>query len=150
MVEKADTDEGHCASNGIHVGEERTLLNKVRKQNTRDDNRYTSNDNIEREQVLKGKIGRYPVVMHLDLDAFEVGEQVGYYTYDSMPNKRFKLVIKEQVAVNASGSMKVVMYEYTSSGVHSGTFDGQYECRGDYYEGTFTNSKGKKFKFVLQ
>ena len=109
-----------------------------------------NNDNIEHEQVLKGKIGRYPVVMHLNLDAFEVGEQVGYYTYDSMPNKRFKLVIKEQVAVNASGSMKVVMYEYTSSGVHSGTFDGQYECRGDYYEGTFTNSKGKKFKFVLQ
>ena len=109
-----------------------------------------SNENIEREQILKGNIGPYKVVMHLNLDAFEVGQEVGYYTYDSMPNKRFKLVIKKDEAINASGSMKVVMYEYTSKGVHSGTFDGQYECRGDYYEGTFKNSKGKKFKFVLQ
>ena len=109
-----------------------------------------SNENIEREQILKGNIGPYKVVMHLNLDAFEVGQEVGYYTYDSMPNKRFKLVIKKEAAINASGSMRVVMYEYTSKGVHSGTFDGQYECRGDYYEGTFKNSKGKKFKFVLQ
>ena len=109
-----------------------------------------SNENIEREQILKGNIGPYKVVMHLNLDAFEVGQEVGYYTYDSMPNKRFKLVIKKEEAINASGSMRVVMYEYTSKGVHSGTFDGQYECRGDYYEGTFKNSKGKKFKFVLQ
>ena len=109
-----------------------------------------SNENIEREQILKGNIGPYKVVMHLNLDAFEVGQEVGYYTYDSMPNKRFKLVIKKEAAINASGSMRVVMYEFTSKGVHSGTFDGQYECRGDYYEGTFKNSKGKKFKFVLQ
>ena len=108
------------------------------------------NDNIEHEQVLKGKIGPYKVVMHLDLDAFDVGQEVGYYTYDSMPNKRFKLIIMKQEAINASGSMRIVMYEYTSKGVHSGTFDGQYECRGDYYEGTFKNSKGKKFKFVLE
>ena len=109
-----------------------------------------SNENIEREQILKGNIGPYKVVMHLNLDAFEVGQEVGYYTYDSMPNKRFKLVIKKEAAINASGSMRVVMYEFTSKGVHSGTFDGQYECRGDYYEGNFKNSKGKKFKFVLQ
>lgn len=109
-----------------------------------------NNDNIEREQVLTGKIGPYPVVMHINLDAFQEGEQVGYYTYNSMPNKRFKLVVKEYEALNDKGSMRVIMYEYTSKGVHSGTFDGQYECRGDYYEGTFKNSKGKKFKFLLQ
>ena len=109
-----------------------------------------ANDNIEHEQVLTGKIGPYPVVMRLDLNALEVENQVGCYTYNSMPNKPFKLVVKKFVAVNASGSMRLVLHEYTSTGVHSGTFDGQYECRGDYYEGVFTNSKGKKFKFKLQ
>ena len=109
-----------------------------------------ANDNVERQQVLKGKIGPYPIVMRLNLDAFEVGKQIGYYTYDSMPNKEFKLVVKKYEALNAKGSMRVVFYEYTSKGLHSGTFDGQYECRGDYYEGTFTISKGKKFKFILQ
>ena len=54
------------------------------------------------------------------------------------------------VAVNAKGTMDLVLHEYTARGKHSGTFDGSYECRGDYYAGTFTNSKGKKFKFVLK
>ena len=109
-----------------------------------------NNDNIEREQVLKGTIGTHPIIMHLNLDAFREGEQVGYYTYNSMPNKRFTLVVKVYETLNTKGSMRVVLYEYTSNGVHSGTFDGQYECRGDLYKGTFKNSKGKKFKFVLQ
>ncbi|MBO4871465.1 MAG: hypothetical protein J5565_05735 [Muribaculaceae bacterium] len=99
-------------------------------------------------QELNGKIGPYAVKMFLKLN--EVGDEVGYYYYVKYPKNVFKLRLEEMVAVNASGSMHVVLNEYTSKGVHSGTFDGQYECRGDYYAGTFTNSKGKRFKFVLQ
>ena len=105
---------------------------------------------FEREQVLYGKIGPHQVVMRLDLDHFSIGEVVGYYYYKKRPKNRFTLVVHDYEAINAKGSMNVVLYEYTSKGVHSGTFNGQYECRGDYYEGTFTNSKGKKFKFILE
>jgi len=105
---------------------------------------------FEHEQVLSGKIGPHQVVMHLDLDYFTIGEVVGYYYYKKRPKNRFTLVIHDYEAINASGSMNVVLYEYTSKGFHSGTFKGQYECRGDYYKGIFTNSKGKKFKFILE
>ncbi|MBR5638232.1 MAG: hypothetical protein IKW83_00570 [Muribaculaceae bacterium] len=101
-------------------------------------------------QVLTGKIGRHKVVMHLNLNHFTIGETVGYYIYKSNPQNRFNLVVKDYETINAKGSMIVVLYEYTDKGVHSGTFKGQYECRGDYYEGVFTNSKGKKYKFILE
>ena len=105
---------------------------------------------FEQEQVLNGKIGPHQVVMHLDLDHFTIGEVVGYYYYKKRPNNRFTLVVHDYEAINTHGSMNVVLYEYTGKGVPSGTFKGQYECRGDYYEGIFTNSKGKKFKLILE
>ncbi|MBO7609942.1 MAG: hypothetical protein J6S96_07055 [Muribaculaceae bacterium] len=101
-------------------------------------------------QELTGKIGPYAVKMFLRLDSFSKGNEVGYYYYVKYPKNVFKLKLVEMVAINASGSMHVVLNEYTSKGVHSGTFDGQYECRGDFYAGTFTNSKGKQFKFKLE
>lgn len=101
-------------------------------------------------QELSGKIGPYAVKMFLDISGAEDDTEVGYYYYTAYPKTHYKLVLKKMVAVNAQGSMDMVLYEYTKAGVHSGTFDGQYECRGDHYSGTFTNSKGKRFKFTLE
>ena len=101
-------------------------------------------------QQLSGKIGPYAVKMFVDISGAEDDTEVGYYYYTAYPKTHYKLVLKKMAAINAQGSMDMVLYEYTKAGVHSGTFDGQYECRGDYYSGTFTNSKGKRFKFTLE
>ena len=102
-------------------------------------------------QQLKGKIGPYAIVMNLDLRAMSEGEIVGTYYYVSRPHSIFTLRLVSMVAINAKGSMMIVLEEYSPAGKHTGTFDGQYECRGDYYAGTFTNATtGKKFKFVLE
>ena len=109
-----------------------------------------TDNSAQYNQVLNGKIGPYAVKMFLNISGAEDDNTVGYYYYTAYPKNRFKLVLKEMEAINAKGSMHIVLYEYTSQGVHSGTFDGQYECRGDYYAGTFTNSKGKKYHFTLE
>lgn len=101
-------------------------------------------------QVLKGKIGPYAITMHLDnLGSANKSDIVGHYYYNERPHSIFSLRMVSSVAINAKGSMQLVLNEYTSKGFHSGTFRGQYECRGDYYSGTFTNSKGEKFSFEL-
>ena len=100
-------------------------------------------------QQLKGKIGPYEVTMFLNLQGTDVGQVVGYYYYNERPKTHFKLVLTHIEAINIKGSMKVILKEYTPKGNHTGTFNGQYECRGDYYAGTFVNSKGKKYKFEL-
>lgn len=102
-------------------------------------------------QVLEGQIGPYAITMYLqDLSLMDESDIVGYYFYNDRPHSKFKLKMVSMVAVNAKGSMRLVLNEYTPKGFHSGTFNGQYECRGDYYSGTFTNSKGKKFDFTLE
>lgn len=95
-----------------------------------------------------GKIGQYEITMYLGLDSHD-GDSVGYYFYNDRPNTHFKLVQTELEAINIHGSMHLVLKEYTPKGNHTGTFDGQYECRGGYFGGTFTNSKGKEFEFEL-
>jgi hypothetical protein len=106
-----------------------------------------ASDNI---QTLKGKIGPYAVTMQLAPRDFEEGRFVGSYFYNDRPNSKFRLKLVKMETINLHGSMKVVLEEYTATGRHTGTFNGQYECRGDYFAGTFTNSQGRKFKFVLE
>jgi len=101
-------------------------------------------------QILTGKIGPYEVKMHLRISGAQDDDEVGYYYYTAHPDNRFKLKMISMVAVNAKGTMELVLHEYTAQGKNTGTFDGNYECRGDHYAGTFTNSKGEKFKFVLE
>lgn len=101
-------------------------------------------------QKLRGNIGPYAVTMFLTQDRWEEGNIIGYYYYNAYPNNKFKLKLSSMETINIHGSMHVVLKEYTKKGKHSGTFKGQYECRGDYYVGTFTNSKGQKYKFELQ
>ena len=103
------------------------------------------------EETLEGHIGPYTITMNLDdLSDADVGDFAGYYYYNDRPQSKFRLKIVDYVAVNAKGSMKLVMKEYSPKGSHTGTFNGQYECRGSYYAGTFTNSKGQKFKFEVK
>lgn len=99
-------------------------------------------------QKYTGKIGQYEITMFVNFSMYD-GDSIGYYYYNNRPNTKFKLVQTEMEAINAQGSMHVVMKEYTPKGTHSGTFDGQMECRGSGFEGEFTNSKGKKYKFEL-
>jgi hypothetical protein len=96
-----------------------------------------------------GKIGPYDITFFRNPADMGEGDEVGYYYYNERPNSIFKLILVENTAINAKGSMHVVLKEYTANGNHTGTFDGQYESRGGGYEGTFTNSKGDKFHFEL-
>jgi len=97
----------------------------------------------------EGKIGPYAVTFFRNPADIGVGDEVGYYYYNDRPNSVFKLILVKNEAINAKGSMHVILKEYSPNGKHTGTFDGQYECRGGGYVGTFKNSKGKKFKFKL-
>ena len=95
-----------------------------------------------------GHIGPYAITLFLS-DVVEENKQCGYYYYNSRPNSLFKLVLKRYDVTNIRGTMKMVIYEYTPKGKHSGTFNGQLEGRGDTYSGTFTNSKGTRYKFSV-
>lgn len=107
-------------------------------------------EDIDLEE-MEGKIGPYSITMQLhDLSDVDEGDFVGYYYYNERPQSKFSLKVVSMVAINTKGSMQLVMKEYTPGGKHSGTFNGQYECRGSYYAGTFTNSKGQKFDFKVQ
>ncbi|MBR3710995.1 MAG: hypothetical protein IKM99_08545 [Bacteroidales bacterium] len=99
-------------------------------------------------QKFTGKIGPYEITMKISFADYD-GDSIGYYYYNSRPQTLFKLVQTELEAINIHGSMHVVLDEYTPKGFHSGTFDGQLESRGDFFEGTFVNSKGKEFEFKL-
>ena len=123
---------------------------QVSAQNSTVQGNDETTDSQAEYQVLNGKIGPYQVKMYLCINGAQDDDEVGYYYYTANPRNRFKLKMISMVAINAKGTMEVVLHDYTSDGKHSGTFDGNYECRGDHYVGTFTNSKGKKFKFVLE
>ena len=100
-------------------------------------------------QRFEGNIGPYPVTLFLNPGDVGVGNTVGNYYYNERPNSVFTLELVKNEAINTKGSMHIVLKEFTSNGNHTGTFDGQYECRGGGFEGTFTTTKGKKFKFEL-
>ena len=100
---------------------------------------------------MSGNIGPYTIVMNINPSA-PSGNNCGYYYYTDKKHPRrakFKLVMGQYNQINASGSVKMTLYEFSPSGNNTGTFRGQFESRSDYYEGTFTNSKGKKFHFRL-
>ena len=100
-------------------------------------------------QRFEGNIGPYPVTLFLNPGDVGVGNTVGNYYYNDRPNSVFTLELVKNEAINTKGSMHIVLKEFTSNGNHTGTFDGQYECRGGGFEGTFTTTKGKKYKFEL-
>ena len=100
-------------------------------------------------QRFEGNIGPYPVTLFLNPGDMGVGDNVGNYYYNERPNSVFTLELVKNEAINTKGSMHIVLKEFTSNGNHTGTFDGQYECRGGGFEGTFTTTKGKKYKFEL-
>ena len=108
----------------------------------------------QKEQDVKyekftGKIGPYAITLFVNLEYADEDAEVGYYYYNDRPKSRFTLRLVEYAAINAKGSMHLVLKEYSPKGNHTGTFNGQRELRGDGYEGTFTNRKGEKFHFEL-
>ena len=100
-------------------------------------------------QRFEGNIGPYAITLFMNPSDMGIGNTVGNYYYNERPNSVFTLELVKNEAVNASGSMHIVLKEYTAKGNHTGTFDGQYECRGGGFVGTFTNAKAQKFKFEL-
>jgi len=100
--------------------------------------------------VFSGSIGPYPITMHLaDPGNMSEGEFVGEYFYNERPNSVFSLMLTDLETINIHGSMRMVLKEYSPQGKHTGTFNGQYEGRGQFYSGNFTNSKGQHFYFEL-
>ena len=100
-------------------------------------------------QRFEGNIGPFAITLFWNPSDFGEGDTVGNYYYNDRPNSVFTLKLVTNEAVNAKGSMHVVLKEYTAKGNHTGTFDGQYEARGGGFEGTFTTSKGKEYHFEL-
>ena len=94
-----------------------------------------------------GKIGPYAITLFINMRAYE-GEDAGYYYYNDRPNTKFALKMVENEP-NPKGFNKVVLHEFSPKGNHTGTFRGIVEGRGDGFNGTFTNGKGKKYKFEL-
>ncbi len=107
--------------------------------------------NAQESNVVKstGHVGPYQITMFIDTDFTKEGDEVGYYYYDDRPSVHFRLVMRELRALNAYGTMHLVLDEYSPKGKRTGTFRGQKENRGGSYDGTFTNSQGKKFNFEL-
>ena len=100
-------------------------------------------------EMFTGKIGPYAITLFMFPNDADEDAEVGYYYYNDRPKTHFKLQLVEYAAINAKGSMHLVLKEFSPRGNHTGTFDGQRELRGDGYVGTFTNSKGKKYHFEL-
>lgn len=85
---------------------------------------------------LKGKIGPYPITMHLDVD----GKQVkGYYFYNRGSSKL-------QLMGSLDGSA-LELNETTSEGRPTGHFEGALES--EMYQGVFTTNQGKKYTFIV-
>ena len=102
------------------------------------------------ESAWSGNIGPYQITMYLYGDNWRKGEIIGYYYYNDRPKYMFKLKVATCETINAKGTMKLVLKEYTHDGKNTGTFNGTCDMfRGHYYGGTFTNSKGQKYKFEL-
>lgn len=100
-------------------------------------------------EKFTGKIGPYAITFFVNLEYADEDSEVGYYYYNDRPKNHFTLRLVEYAAINAKGSMHLKLKEFSPKGNHTGTFDGQRELRGDGYVGTFTNSKGEKYKFEL-
>ena len=101
--------------------------------------------------TLSGNIGPYTIVMKIDPTA-DSGTNCGYYYYTDKKHPRrvnFNLVMGKYDQINFHGSVKMTLYEFSPSGKNTGTFRGQLECSSGWYSGTFTNSKGKKYRFEL-
>jgi len=123
---------------------------------------YASNHEPQAEQseqvqmVLKGKIGKYPITMVFTSNCWDDNVQ-GYYYYNSRPKTHFTLKCMKHELVD-SNNLSYVEYqvnfeEYTPKGNHTGTFEGVLFNRAGVsttYSGTFTNSKGKTFDFMVQ
>lgn len=123
---------------------------------------YASHTERQEEQtkqepmVLKGMIGEYPVTMFFTSNWWDDDLQ-GYYYYNSRPKSHLKLKCTRH-ELEDSNNLTYVQYgvtieEYTRKGSHSGTFVGVIFNRAGIsttFSGTFTNSKGKEFEFMVQ
>jgi hypothetical protein len=94
-----------------------------------------------------GKIGPYAITLFINMRSYGE-EDAGYYYYNDRPQTKFTLKMMENEP-NPKGFNKVVLYEYSPKGNHTGTFKGTVEGRGDGFNGTFTNGRGKKYEFQL-
>jgi len=111
---------------------------------------------VQEPMVLKGKIGEYPITMVFTANFWDENIQ-GYYYYNSRPKTHFTLKCKKHELEDSNNltyvQFRVIFEEYTPKGNHTGTFDGILFNRAGVsttYSGTFTNSKGKTFEFMIQ
>lgn len=105
--------------------------------NVEKDTSSSGNDIIDNQSMnLKGKIGKYPITMHLEFDNKNVS---GYYSYNSGSSK---LLLKGTINNN-----HIELNETTEEGRSTGHFDGK--LTGDKFAGEFINYKGDHFNFTL-
>lgn len=100
---------------------------------------------------LEGTIGRYPIQMTLNLKDIEnndTHEVRGKYRYTASGDGGMLSLNGEKKGTN------LILKEYDSDGQQTGTFNGTFEINSQQssleYTGTFTNSKGKTFKFSIK
>ncbi|MBQ3657845.1 MAG: hypothetical protein II956_13570 [Bacteroidales bacterium] len=114
---------------------------------------------VAAQEKYSGKIGEFNVIAFIDMRAAEdaqQGDSVGYYFYNDRPKTKFTLKLKsyEEVITENFESFRtsyhIILNEYTPKGFNSGTFDGWTGALSSGYNGTFTNSQGKEYNFMLE
>ena len=100
-------------------------------------------------QEFDGTIDEYPIHMTLDLrniDNYDRCEITGNYRYTSSGNGVLRLYGEKR-------KDHLILNEYNSKGKLTGRFDGQFSSYGNMaffeYEGTFTTSAGKSYRFYV-
>lgn len=111
----------------------------------------TGSDKKSKAIELEGTIGRYPIQMFLnlkDIKNYDTCEVTGKYRYTASGDGGM---------LNLNGEKKgdnLVLKEYDSDNHQTGTFNGTFEISDRQssfeYTGTFTNAKGKNFKFSIK
>jgi len=98
----------------------------------------------------RGSIGKYYAEMHITICMD--GKVKGYYQYfenNKATTSRLRLNGTWKT-LNIHGSTALYMKEYAPKGRTSGTWKVQIETRSTEMFGTFTNSKGQKFKVDME
>ncbi len=98
----------------------------------------------------RGSIGKYYAEMHITIGTN--GNVDGYYQYfenNKATTSRLRLKGTWK-SLNIQGTTALNMKEYTPKGRISGTWNVRIETRGTEMYGTFTTSKGEKFKVNME
>lgn len=96
-----------------------------------------------------GYSGHQYICLYICLDDAKEGDEVGYYFHKDSPDKKHSLKLMKYEPFDDNGTMHVVLDEYSPKGNNTGNFSGNLKQGRGLYYGTFTNIKGRRYKYEL-